>query len=72
MQQKTIIMAMIIIISHTQDMTVSVFETVIRVVGGLLSAYDLSANKMFLEKAKSLGEHLCSCALVLLCSCALV
>jgi mannosyl-oligosaccharide alpha-1,2-mannosidase len=36
----------------------SVFETTIRVVGGLLSAYDLSGDKMFLEKAKDIADRL--------------
>ncbi|XP_057967780.1 mannosyl-oligosaccharide 1,2-alpha-mannosidase MNS1-like [Malania oleifera] len=36
----------------------SVFETTIRVVGGLLSAYDLSNDKMFLEKAKDIADRL--------------
>eukprot|EP01107_Rhizomastix_libera_P002648 TRINITY_DN1458_c0_g1_i8.p1 TRINITY_DN1458_c0_g1~~TRINITY_DN1458_c0_g1_i8.p1 ORF type:complete len:577 (-),score=173.58 TRINITY_DN1458_c0_g1_i8:1337-3067(-) len=37
---------------------VSVFETVIRNVGGLLSAYDLSKDKLFLQKAEELGRIL--------------
>ncbi|CAK9146084.1 unnamed protein product [Ilex paraguariensis] len=36
----------------------SVFETTIRVVGGLLSAYDLSGDKVFLEKAKDMADRL--------------
>jgi mannosyl-oligosaccharide alpha-1,2-mannosidase len=36
----------------------SVFETTIRVVGGLISAYDLSGNKMFLIKAQDLADRL--------------
>ncbi|XP_047327383.1 mannosyl-oligosaccharide 1,2-alpha-mannosidase MNS1 [Impatiens glandulifera] len=36
----------------------SVFETTIRVVGGLLSAYDLSSDKMFLDKAKDIADRL--------------
>ncbi|WCJ42300.1 Mannosyl-oligosaccharide 1 2-alpha-mannosidase MNS2 [Euphorbia peplus] len=36
----------------------SVFETTIRVVGGLLSAYDLSGDKVFLEKARDIGDRL--------------
>ena len=36
---------------------VSVFETTIRAVGGLLSAYDLSNNGMFLTKAHDLVER---------------
>lgn len=37
---------------------VSVFETVIRGLGGLLSAYSLSGEKVFLEKAEELGTRL--------------
>ncbi|KAL3700603.1 hypothetical protein R1sor_018625 [Riccia sorocarpa] len=36
----------------------SVFETTIRVLGGLLSAYDLSHDDMFLHKAQELGDKL--------------
>ncbi|KAD2394000.1 hypothetical protein E3N88_40977 [Mikania micrantha] len=36
----------------------SVFETTIRVVGGLLSAYDLSGDDVFLEKAKDIADRL--------------
>lgn len=36
----------------------SVFETTIRVVGGLLSAYDLSGDKVFLVKAKDIADRL--------------
>ncbi|KAL2539090.1 Mannosyl-oligosaccharide 1 [Abeliophyllum distichum] len=36
----------------------SVFETTIRVVGGLLSAYDLSGDEVFLEKAKDIADRL--------------
>ncbi|CAH1422952.1 unnamed protein product [Lactuca virosa] len=36
----------------------SVFETTIRVVGGLLSAYDLSGEHVFLEKAKDIADRL--------------
>lgn len=38
--------------------TVNVFETTIRHLGGLLSAYDLSGDKRLLEKAKEFGEML--------------
>lgn len=38
--------------------SVSVFETNIRVVGGLLSAYDLTENKMFLKKARDIADRL--------------
>jgi len=37
---------------------VSVFETTIRSLGGLLAAYDLSEDKAFLEKADDLGSRL--------------
>uniref|UniRef100_A0A2C9VM27 alpha-1,2-Mannosidase n=1 Tax=Manihot esculenta TaxID=3983 RepID=A0A2C9VM27_MANES len=36
----------------------SVFETSIRVVGGLLSAYDLSGDKIFLDKARDIADRL--------------
>lgn len=36
----------------------SVFETTIRVVGGLLSAYDLSGDKVFLGKARDVADRL--------------
>jgi mannosyl-oligosaccharide alpha-1,2-mannosidase len=38
--------------------TISVFETTIRYLGGLLSAYDLSQEKVLLEKAVQVGEML--------------
>ena len=38
--------------------TVSVFETTIRSLGGLLSAYDWSGDDMFLKKAEDLGKRL--------------
>lgn len=37
---------------------VSVFETTIRNLGSMLSAYDLSGDKLFLEKADDLGQRL--------------
>jgi len=37
---------------------VNLFETTIRVLGGLLSAFHLSGDKLFLEKAKDLGNRL--------------
>lgn len=36
----------------------SLFETTIRIVGGLLSAYDLSEDRMFLSKAEKLVDML--------------
>lgn len=38
--------------------TVNVFENTIRVLGGLLSAYSLTNDKLFLNKAKMVGEVL--------------
>ena len=38
--------------------TVSTFETTIRSLGGLLSAYDMSGNRVFLNKALDLGQRL--------------
>ena len=38
--------------------TISVFETTIRYLGGMLSAYDLSQEPVLLEKAMQLGEML--------------
>lgn len=37
---------------------ISLFETTIRIVGGLLSAYDLSADQLFLDKAKIIADKL--------------
>jgi mannosyl-oligosaccharide alpha-1,2-mannosidase len=37
---------------------VSVFETTIRALGGLLGAYTLSQDKVFLDKARDLGDRL--------------
>lgn len=37
---------------------VSVFETNIRVVGGLLSAFELSGDKRFVKKAQECADHL--------------
>ena len=38
--------------------TISVFETTIRHLGGLLSTYDFSGNSILLNKAMELGEML--------------
>ena len=38
--------------------SISFFETTIRCLGGLLSAYDLIGDKVLLEKAKDLGGRL--------------
>jgi mannosyl-oligosaccharide alpha-1,2-mannosidase len=41
-----------------QDVHVNVFETIIRVMGGLLSAYFYSNDEVFLIKAQALGANL--------------
>jgi len=41
-----------------QDVHVNVFETTIRVMGGLLSAYHYSHDEIFLTKAQALGDTL--------------
>ncbi|CAL1386776.1 unnamed protein product [Linum trigynum] len=45
-------------LDFNKDYDASVFETTIRVVGGLLSAYDLSGDKVFLDKAKDIADRL--------------
>ncbi|CAN0381957.1 unnamed protein product [Laminaria digitata] len=40
------------------DQNVNVFETTIRVLGGLLAAYHLSAEEILLRKAEDLGRRL--------------
>ncbi|KAM0851374.1 hypothetical protein ACQ4PT_052459 [Festuca glaucescens] len=45
-------------LSFDKDYDASVFETTIRVVGGLLSAYDMSGDNVFLEKAKDIADRL--------------
>lgn len=40
------------------DVDVNVFETTIRVLGGLLSAYHLTGDRMLLAKAAALGDRL--------------
>lgn len=45
-------------LSHDKVGDVSGFETTIRSLGGLLSAYDLSGDKVFLDKADDLGAKL--------------
>ena len=45
-------------LTHDDVGSVSQFETTIRSLGGLLSAYDLSNDKVFLEKAEDLGSRL--------------
>ena len=41
----------------TTSKDVNLFETTIRVLGGLLSAYHLSGDKLFLDKATELGDR---------------
>ena len=38
--------------------TVSVFETNIRIIGGMISAYDLTHNSLFLDKAVDMANRL--------------
>ncbi|KAL9665323.1 hypothetical protein QQ045_020741 [Rhodiola kirilowii] len=45
-------------LDFNKDYEASVFETTIRVVGGLLSAYDLSGDHVFLEKARDIADRL--------------
>jgi hypothetical protein len=45
-------------LSHDKMKAVSVFETTIRSLGGLLSAYDWSGDTVFLNHAKDLGTRL--------------
>lgn len=40
------------------DKDVNLFETTIRVLGGLLSAYHLSTDNVFLERATDIGTRL--------------
>jgi hypothetical protein len=45
-------------LDHNIHKAVSVFETTIRSLGGLLSAYDWSGDEVFLDQAKDLGSRL--------------
>lgn len=45
-------------LSFDKNREVSTFETSIRVLGGLLSAYDLSRDAVFLTKAKDIADRL--------------
>ena len=45
-------------LDHNIQKSVSVFETTIRSLGGLLSAYDWSGDDVFLDQAKDLGSRL--------------
>ncbi|CAH1271788.1 MAN1A2 [Branchiostoma lanceolatum] len=44
-----------------KNVDVNLFETTIRVLGGLLSAFHLSNDGLFLEKARELGDRLMPC-----------
>eukprot|EP00979_Chaetoceros_neogracilis_P004720 scaffold815_cov273-Chaetoceros_neogracile.AAC.26 len=45
-------------LDHNKNMDASLFETTIRSLGGLLSAYEWSGDRIFLEKAQDLGNRL--------------
>uniref|UniRef100_A0A8C2ZTV1 alpha-1,2-Mannosidase n=1 Tax=Cyclopterus lumpus TaxID=8103 RepID=A0A8C2ZTV1_CYCLU len=45
-------------LSFDKNVDVNLFETTIRVLGGLLSTYHLTGDQLFLEKAKDLGSRL--------------
>ncbi|XP_074473105.1 endoplasmic reticulum mannosyl-oligosaccharide 1,2-alpha-mannosidase [Sebastes fasciatus] len=45
-------------LTFDKNVDVNLFETTIRVLGGLLSTYHLSGDQLFLEKAKDLGARL--------------
>nr|XP_020470805.1 endoplasmic reticulum mannosyl-oligosaccharide 1,2-alpha-mannosidase-like [Monopterus albus]XP_020470806.1 endoplasmic reticulum mannosyl-oligosaccharide 1,2-alpha-mannosidase-like [Monopterus albus]XP_020470807.1 endoplasmic reticulum mannosyl-oligosaccharide 1,2-alpha-mannosidase-like [Monopterus albus] len=45
-------------LSFNKNVDVNLFETTIRILGGLLSAYHLTGDQLFLEKAKDLGSRL--------------
>ncbi|GLD75378.1 endoplasmic reticulum mannosyl-oligosaccharide 1,2-alpha-mannosidase-like protein, partial [Lates japonicus] len=45
-------------LSFNKNVDVNLFETTIRVLGGLLSSYHLTGDQLFLEKAKDLGSRL--------------
>ncbi|KAK8595806.1 hypothetical protein V6N12_064315 [Hibiscus sabdariffa] len=45
-------------LDFNKDYDASVFETTIRVLGGLLSAFDLSGDDIFLQKAKDIADRL--------------
>jgi hypothetical protein len=45
-------------LNNNRGRMVSVFETTIRSLGGLLSAYDWSGDEVFLEQAQDLGKRL--------------
>jgi len=46
-----------LVLSHSAP-GISMFETVIRILGGLLSAFELSAEPVFLRKAQEVADHM--------------
>uniref|UniRef100_A0A1A8LIZ7 alpha-1,2-Mannosidase n=2 Tax=Nothobranchius pienaari TaxID=704102 RepID=A0A1A8LIZ7_9TELE len=45
-------------LSFNKNVDVNLFETTIRILGGLLSCYHLTKDQLFLEKAKDIGSRL--------------
>uniref|UniRef100_A0A3P8RGE5 alpha-1,2-Mannosidase n=1 Tax=Astatotilapia calliptera TaxID=8154 RepID=A0A3P8RGE5_ASTCA len=45
-------------LSFNKNVDVNLFETTIRILGGLLSTYHLTGDQLFLEKAKDIGSRL--------------
>ncbi|KAM3874595.1 LOW QUALITY PROTEIN: endoplasmic reticulum mannosyl-oligosaccharide 1,2-alpha-mannosidase [Diretmus argenteus] len=45
-------------LSFSKNIDVNLFESTIRILGGLLSTYHLSGDQLFLEKAKDIGSRL--------------
>jgi hypothetical protein len=45
-------------LNFNKGASISVFEVTIRVLGGLLAAFDLSKDQLFLDKARDLGDKL--------------
>ncbi|XP_077088848.1 endoplasmic reticulum mannosyl-oligosaccharide 1,2-alpha-mannosidase isoform X1 [Siphateles boraxobius] len=45
-------------LSFSKNVDVNLFESTIRILGGLLSTYHLSGDTLFLEKAKDIGSRL--------------
>lgn len=45
-------------LTFNKNVDVNLFESTIRILGGLLSTYHLSGDNMFLEKAKDIGSRL--------------
>lgn len=45
-------------LNYTRPVTLSLFEANIRIVGGLLSAYDFSGDRIFLQRAQELVDFM--------------